>query len=72
MKRIKAKGVKVVVYEPELRRRDDGVLRLAGLRDLDEFKANADVIVANRMAPELKDVERQGLHAGPVRLRLSR
>jgi len=60
MKRIKAKGVKVVVFEPEL---DATQLDADGkffgskvYKNLDKFKARADVIVANRMAPELEDV----------------
>lgn len=60
MKRIKAKGVTVVVYEPELDERHldpDG--RFFGSEihaDLEGFKTIADVIVANRMSPELEDV----------------
>ena len=60
MKRIKAKGVKVVVFEPELtadQLDEDG--RFFGSKvytSLERFKAKADVIVANRMAPELEDV----------------
>lgn len=60
MKRIKAKGVKVVVYEPELADEhldDNG--KFFGSKvytNLEKFKAKADVIVANRMAPELDDV----------------
>ena len=55
MKRIKAKGVEVVVYEPTLE--SDTFLNSAVLRDLDEFKAVSDVIVANRRTEDLADVE---------------
>lgn len=60
MKRIKAKGVKVVVYEPELtadQLDEDGKFFGSKVyKNLDKFKSRADVIVANRMAPELDDV----------------
>ncbi|HXH80683.1 nucleotide sugar dehydrogenase [Nocardioides sp.] len=60
MKRIKAKGVQVVVYEPELTAdqlaTDGTFFGSPVMADLDGFKALADVIVANRMAPELDDV----------------
>ena len=60
MKRIKAKGVTVVVYEPEIGGEHlDADGRFFGsevLTDLDTFKREADVIVANRMVPELADV----------------
>jgi UDPglucose 6-dehydrogenase len=54
MKRLKAKGVEVVVYEPALK--DEHFFHSRVLRDLDEFLAVSDVIVANRFAPELEGV----------------
>lgn len=55
MKRIKAKGVKVVVYEPVLEKRS--FFNSKVINDLNEFKECCDVIVANRMTDEIRDCE---------------
>ena len=54
MKRVKAKGVEMIVYEPELT--EDTFFRSAVYRDLDAFKRDADVIIANRLTDALDDV----------------
>jgi UDPglucose 6-dehydrogenase len=54
MKRVKAKGIRMVVYEPTLDQ--DDFFRSPVIRDLVAFKAECELIIANRHAPELADV----------------
>jgi len=54
MKRVKAKGIEVVVYEPTLD--EDQFFGSQVVKDLETFKSECDVVIANRAAPELADI----------------
>ena len=54
MKRIKAKGVEVIVYEPVITEPD--FFRSAVINDLESFKEKSDIIIANRITDDLSDV----------------
>ncbi|NCD10907.1 MAG: nucleotide sugar dehydrogenase, partial [Epsilonproteobacteria bacterium] len=55
MKRIKAKGIEVVVYEPSIK--EESFYHSSVVKNLDDFKSSCDVIIANRMSYELEDVQ---------------
>jgi UDPglucose 6-dehydrogenase len=55
MKRVKAKGIEVVIYEPAMP--EEEFFGSKVVRDLNAFKSGVDVIIANRMTPEIQDVQ---------------
>ena len=55
MKRLKAKGIKVIVYEPNLL--DENFFHSKVINDLKKFKELSDIIVVNRMVSDLNDVK---------------
>ncbi|WP_419773882.1 nucleotide sugar dehydrogenase [Halarcobacter sp.] len=55
MKRIKAKGIEIIIYEPNLE--DEAFFNSKVYKSLDEFKKDANVIVANRVSEDIADVE---------------
>ena len=57
MKRVKARGINVVIFEPQFDKTEFFGSRV--ITDIDEFKSTADIIVANRMAECLRDVEKK-------------
>ena len=56
MKRIKAKGIEVLVYEPLL---EEEFFHSKVINDLKKFKKLSDIIIANRMTDEIRDVEKK-------------
>ncbi len=60
MKRIKAKGIEVVVFEPVLK--EETFFNSKVIRDLEEFKNMSDIIVSNRLSKELFDVEEKSIY----------
>ena len=54
IKRIKSKGIKIIIYEPKIK--NENFLGLEVFKDLSKFKSNSDLIVANRHSEELEDV----------------
>ena len=57
MKRVKSKGIKIIVYEPMIK--ENSFFNSDVIKDLSEFKNKSDLIICNRMSQELKDVQKK-------------
>jgi UDPglucose 6-dehydrogenase len=65
MKRIKAKGIEIIIYEPLLEKE---FFHSKVVNDLKKFKKLSDIIIANRMTDEIKDVEKKNLYSRLIQL----
>ena len=54
MKRLKAKGIEIIIYEPALS--EDSFFGSEVIRDLDAFKTRSEVVIANRMTDDIQDI----------------
>ena len=70
MKRIKGKGIEVIVYEPTLK--EDNFFNSKVVNDLNEFKKISDVIIVNRIDDNIKDVENNNFKVQYYRICLSK
>ena len=54
MKRLKAKGIEIIVFEPALA--EDSFFGSEVIRDLEAFKARSEIVIANRMTDDIRDI----------------